>query len=184
MAKAQRNWVGKRRGLHRWWGGGHLEINLKRRQKFDRRKHGAPLEKNGTRENKEGEGRKLEVADWEDATRCLKCESSRVSCSCSEGHWKVPFHRGDLECRETTQVCDAYFPAIWWYHWPSGPSQEILATNDHRDQRWKTILQVFTLKPRGEARTWFCDLKPRSIPSFDELSEAFISQYFCNRKRK
>ncbi|XP_068340245.1 uncharacterized protein [Pyrus communis] len=30
--------------------------------------------------------------------------------------------------------------------------------------------------------TWFRQLKPRSIGSFTELCEAFISQYVCNRR--
>lgn len=57
--------------------------------------------------------------------------------------------------------------------------QMITETNDE-----KLFCKFFPSSLVGEARTWFRDLKPGSISSFDELSEAFISQYFCNRKRK
>ncbi|XP_024172011.1 uncharacterized protein LOC112178021 [Rosa chinensis] len=48
----------------------------------------------------------------------------------------------------------------------------------------KLMCKIFPSSLTGPASTWFQDLKPHSIPDFDTLSRAFISQYFCNRKQK
>ncbi|XP_070675843.1 uncharacterized protein [Malus domestica] len=44
------------------------------------------------------------------------------------------------------------------------------------------ICKLFPSSLSGSSLTWFRQLKPRSIGSFTELCEAFISQYVCNRR--
>ncbi|XP_021801928.1 uncharacterized protein LOC110746041 [Prunus avium] len=46
------------------------------------------------------------------------------------------------------------------------------------------LCKLFPSSLSGSALTWFRQLKPRSIGSFTELCEAFISQYVCNQRRK
>nr|XP_011459661.1 PREDICTED: uncharacterized protein LOC105350023 [Fragaria vesca subsp. vesca] len=52
-------------------------------------------------------------------------------------------------------------------------------TNDER-----LFCKFFPSSLTGEAGVWFRDLKPGSIANFEQLRESFVSQYFCNRKRK
>ncbi|CAN6725186.1 unnamed protein product [Malus baccata var. baccata] len=44
------------------------------------------------------------------------------------------------------------------------------------------MCKLFPSSLSGSSLTWFRQLKPRSIGSFTELCEAFISQYVCNRR--
>ncbi|CAN6713089.1 unnamed protein product [Malus baccata var. baccata] len=44
------------------------------------------------------------------------------------------------------------------------------------------LCKLFPSSLSGSSLTWFRQLKPRSIGSFTELCEAFISQYVCNRR--
>ncbi|KAM2595199.1 hypothetical protein TB2_039785 [Malus domestica] len=44
------------------------------------------------------------------------------------------------------------------------------------------MCKLFPSSLSGSSLTWFKQLKPRSIGSFTELYEAFISQYVCNRR--
>ncbi|CAN6693701.1 unnamed protein product [Malus baccata var. baccata] len=44
------------------------------------------------------------------------------------------------------------------------------------------MCKLFPSSLSGSSLTWFRQLKPRSIESFTELCEVFISQYVCNRR--
>ncbi|XP_068335404.1 uncharacterized protein [Pyrus communis] len=44
------------------------------------------------------------------------------------------------------------------------------------------LCKLFPSSLSGSSLTWFKQLKPRSIGSFTELCEVFISQYVCNRR--
>ncbi|CAN6675505.1 unnamed protein product [Malus baccata var. baccata] len=44
------------------------------------------------------------------------------------------------------------------------------------------LCKLFPSSLSGSSLTWFRQLKPRSIESFTELCEVFISQYVCNRR--
>ncbi|CAB4298767.1 unnamed protein product [Prunus armeniaca] len=46
------------------------------------------------------------------------------------------------------------------------------------------LCKLFPSSLSRSALTWFRQLKPKSICSFTELCEAFISQYVCNQRRK
>ncbi|CAB4268396.1 unnamed protein product [Prunus armeniaca] len=46
------------------------------------------------------------------------------------------------------------------------------------------LCKLFPSSLSRSALTWFRKLKPKSIGSFTELCEAFISQYVCNQIRK
>ncbi|XP_024200130.1 uncharacterized protein LOC112203387 [Rosa chinensis] len=48
----------------------------------------------------------------------------------------------------------------------------------------KLMCKIFPSNLTGTASTWFQDLKQHSIPDFNTLSRAFISQYFYNCKQK
>ncbi|CAN6713097.1 unnamed protein product [Malus baccata var. baccata] len=61
-------------------------------------------------------------------------------------------------------------------------TEDILKTKNLPRDDDALMCKLFPSSLSGSSLTWFRQLKPRSIGSFTELCEAFISQYVCNRR--
>ncbi|CAB4269255.1 unnamed protein product [Prunus armeniaca] len=95
----------------------------------------------------------------------------KLAIEAAKGIYKSPFTNDILKAKKPVKFTQPKFklfkgvadPILYIYHFQQ---QMVLESED------EALL------------TWFRQLKPKSIDSFTELCEAFISQYVCNQRRK
>ncbi|BFG30141.1 hypothetical protein CerSpe_164150 [Prunus speciosa] len=105
--------------------------------------------------------------------------SAELVVEAAKGICKSPFTNDILKAKKPAKFTQPKFklfegvadPIEHIYHFQQ---QMVLENEDEA-----LLCKLFPSSLSGSALTWFRQLKPKSIDSFTELCEAFISQYVC-----
>ncbi|CAB4269365.1 unnamed protein product [Prunus armeniaca] len=109
---------------------------------------------------------------------------TELAVEAAKGICKSPFTNDILKAKKPANFTQPKFklfegvaePIEHIYHFQQ---QMVLESEDEA-----LLCKLFPSSLSRSALTWFRQLKPKSIGSFNELCEAFISQYVCNQRRK